>query len=151
MLMNSENLIALAAGPRLIGPRDFGSAELSCQGVSPLTAKARPALAIPAHLRVLQEESANDCFFIGEPGWIRTIDPLIKSQMLYRLSYGLFSSKFQRHIARKAGELHGVNGNRTYVIVRRQARTLFPMTPARAKHPSLANRALRCALRLCSS
>ncbi len=27
--------------------------------------------------------------FIGEPRWIRTIDPLIKSQMLYRLSYGL--------------------------------------------------------------
>jgi hypothetical protein len=27
---------------------------------------------------------------IGEPRWIRTIDPLIKSQMLYRLSYGLF-------------------------------------------------------------
>lgn len=25
----------------------------------------------------------------GEPRWIRTIDPLIKSQMLYRLSYGL--------------------------------------------------------------
>ncbi len=27
--------------------------------------------------------------FIGEPGGIRTRDPLIKSQMLYRLSYGL--------------------------------------------------------------
>ena len=26
---------------------------------------------------------------IGEPGGIRTHDPLIKSQMLYRLSYGL--------------------------------------------------------------
>ena len=26
-------------------------------------------------------------FFIGEPGGIRTHDPLIKSQMLYRLSY----------------------------------------------------------------
>ncbi len=25
----------------------------------------------------------------GEPRWIRTIDPLIKSQMLYRLSYRL--------------------------------------------------------------
>ena len=27
-------------------------------------------------------------FPIGEPGGIRTHDPLIKSQMLYRLSYG---------------------------------------------------------------
>ena len=25
----------------------------------------------------------------GEPGQIRTVDPLIKSEMLYRLSYGL--------------------------------------------------------------
>ena len=27
-------------------------------------------------------------FIIGEPGGIRTHDPLIKSQMLYQLSYG---------------------------------------------------------------
>ena len=27
------------------------------------------------------------CFFVGEPDGIRTHDPLIKSQMLYRLSY----------------------------------------------------------------
>jgi hypothetical protein len=29
--------------------------------------------------------------FFGEPGGIRTRDPLIKSQVLYRLSYGLFA------------------------------------------------------------
>src|SRR5262249_11031691 len=29
--------------------------------------------------------------FIGEPDGIRTHDPLIKSQVLYRLSYGLLS------------------------------------------------------------
>ena len=27
--------------------------------------------------------------FIGEPGWDRTSDPVIKSHVLYRLSYGL--------------------------------------------------------------
>jgi hypothetical protein len=27
--------------------------------------------------------------FIGEPGGIRTHDPMIKSHVLYRLSYGL--------------------------------------------------------------
>ena len=32
------------------------------------------------------------CGKFGEPRWIRTIDPFIKSEMLYRLSYGLTSS-----------------------------------------------------------
>ncbi len=31
--------------------------------------------------------STKERFFIGEPDGIRTHDPLIKSQMLYRLSY----------------------------------------------------------------
>lgn len=30
---------------------------------------------------------------IGDPGGIRTHDPLIKSQMLYRLSYGIFQGR----------------------------------------------------------
>lgn len=28
-------------------------------------------------------------FINGDPDWIRTSDPLIKSQMLYQLSYGI--------------------------------------------------------------
>jgi hypothetical protein len=32
---------------------------------------------------------AKSLFFLGEPGGTRTHDPLIKSQVLYRLSYGL--------------------------------------------------------------
>ena len=30
--------------------------------------------------------------YVGEPEGIRTLDPLIKSQVLYRLSYGLSSA-----------------------------------------------------------
>ncbi len=36
-------------------------------------------------MRIAEERMFQD----GEPGAIRTRDPLIKSQMLYRLSYGL--------------------------------------------------------------
>jgi hypothetical protein len=32
--------------------------------------------------------------FIGEPGGIRTHDPMIKSHVLYRLSYGLTSHQW---------------------------------------------------------
>jgi hypothetical protein len=34
-------------------------------------------------------EARNPSRIFGEPGGIRTRDPLIKSQVLYRLSYGL--------------------------------------------------------------
>ncbi len=40
-------------------------------------------------------------FFIGEPDGIRTHDPLIKSQMLYRLSYGPSSTTKQSIIDKK--------------------------------------------------
>ncbi len=30
----------------------------------------------------------HDRYLLGEPSWIRTSDLLIKSQLLYRLSYG---------------------------------------------------------------
>jgi hypothetical protein len=33
--------------------------------------------------------------FIGEPGGARTRDPLIKSQVLYQLSYGLWGGRGQ--------------------------------------------------------
>ena len=35
-------------------------------------------------------EFAN-CLFCGDPGEARTLDPLIKSQLLYQLSYGVFN------------------------------------------------------------
>lgn len=40
--------------------------------------------------------SGPDPDFTGEPGWIRTIDPLIKSQVLYQLSYGLAAKNRNR-------------------------------------------------------
>ena len=48
--------------------------------------------------------------FLGEPAGIRTRDPLIKSQMLYRLSYRLSRSHSSRRIPRAA---QGLRGNLT--------------------------------------
>ena len=40
---------------------------------------------------VTPKTSHNLLIYLGEPDGIRTHDPLIKSQVLYRLSYGLLS------------------------------------------------------------
>jgi hypothetical protein len=44
--------------------------------------------------------------FIGEPGGIRTRDPLIKSQVLYRLSYGLFEQGADHRSATMPRSIH---------------------------------------------
>jgi hypothetical protein len=51
----------------------------------------RPLTVSAAHFRNSIRLRSNSLFLLGERGGTRTHDPLIKSQMLYRLSYALGS------------------------------------------------------------
>ena len=77
------------------------------------------------------------CLIIGDPGVARTLDPLIKSQLLYQLSYEVFLTRckyknFLRHQPRRLLKLNKCPDLVVHVRTARTARGIIKVQPVLA-------------------